>query len=88
MAVSESIRAALDHLVEEMLVAKLTADTFSTLQSQIHPPPSPLIDDNAWVFVVSRLIERLVDASEKLEEELNRSGLPLLKEMEEMIGRR
>jgi hypothetical protein len=34
------------------------------------------------------LIERLVDASEKLEEELNRSGLPLLKEMEEMIGRR
>lgn len=87
MAVSESIRAALNDLIDEVLTARCTADAWSTLHSQIQAAPPPLIDDNAWVFVVARMVERLSNASEKLEEELNRRAFPLLEEMEELTQR-
>lgn len=84
MAASESMRAALNDLNDELLHAKLMADAFSNLHAAIEAAPAPLVDDHAWVFVVSRTIDRIVMAAEKLECLCNQKAIPVLSDMEKL----
>lgn len=74
MATSQSIRRALDQLVEAVLEAEYLATTVADLSA--YDPSQP-----AWVFVVGQQMRRIKAASEQVEREASRV-LPALDQME------
>lgn len=77
MAISKSIREALDALNDAELELELFVEAFSDLSFTENNPKPP-----AWVFPVQRQVERLRAASEVLEVLLRQKALPRLEDLE------
>lgn len=82
MAASESIRVALDNLTDEVLTARLMCETFSQLVADKDRPRPSDRDPHGWVFVLSRAMERINQASEDLEALVRQKAIPLMADME------
>ena len=82
MAVSESIRHALDALNDELLMAKLTADSFGNLHADLPYREEPLVDPHAWVFVFERTVLRVQNAAQLLEVLVRQQAIPLLDQVD------
>lgn len=81
MAASKSISDTLNSFMEELLTTRLMCQAFSNVAADV-APADPLPDPHAWVFVVSRAIDRLTREAEELEALVRREALPALQDRE------
>lgn len=81
MAASKSISDTLSNFLEELLTTRLMCQAFANLAADV-PSSDPLRDPHAWVFVVSRAIDRLTVEAEELETLVRREALPALQDRE------